>query len=138
MPNDTAFLLDSDFFVGYFIVDDAHHARAIQQVRQLDRLMPRLFVSNLVVVETATLLSKRGHHRTAQQFLTYIRSTEFDVVYIDDEVQQAAEQLFTSQNKAASLVDCANVVLAQHLGITNLLAFDKFYGEFDLSFLHAS
>jgi predicted nucleic acid-binding protein len=138
MPNDTTFLLDSDFLVGYFIADDAHHARAIQRVRQLDQLMPRLFVNNLVVVETATLLSKRGHHHTAQKFLAYIRSAEFDVVYVDDALQQAAEQLFASQKKVASLVDCANVVLAQNMEITNLLAFDKFYGEFDLSYIRAS
>jgi predicted nucleic acid-binding protein len=136
MTHEQVYLLDSDFFYGLFVQPDPHHERANRVIDELEQQVTRLFVSNIILVETPSLLSKRGYHSIAKQFLSFVRTAEFDVVYVDDVIQREAERLFDAEQFEASIADCCNVVIARRLGIRKLLAFDKFYGKFDLEYLH--
>jgi predicted nucleic acid-binding protein len=87
----------------------------------------------LVVLETATVLSNPDGHQVAKQFLQVVEEYGLPVIHIDEDLQQATIELFKSRAaKGTSMVDCANAVVAQQLGIPQVFSFDRFYNQFRL------
>lgn len=119
-------LVDSDAFIGWLNTQDAHHARATQLFEQAFSQKHQLVTTSFVVSETATVLSARINQVAAIRFLDLVSA--YPIIHITEELQQAALALFRKQvTKRTSVVDCSNVVVAQHFGIADILSFDGFY-----------
>ncbi|NOG49628.1 MAG: type II toxin-antitoxin system VapC family toxin [Chloroflexi bacterium] len=134
MPSSFNYLIDSDTFVGLFLPDDALHTTVVRLFDQIERQFQRLATTNWVVAETATVLSNRDTQATAIKFLTMIEEGEIPVLPITEELERRTHSLFKEQTtKKTSMVDCSNVAVAKHYGISDMLAFDGFYERFELA-----
>ena len=123
-------LIDSDIFVALFMPEDLLAEEAQRLYQQLKAGIPTKFVTtNMVVAETATVLSNRAGHQVAKQFLD--RVAEMDVWFINEDLERETHQLFRQQTKSRgiSMVDCANVVVMRRLHIGKIFSFDKFYKD---------
>ncbi|MBL8164021.1 MAG: type II toxin-antitoxin system VapC family toxin [Anaerolineae bacterium] len=127
-------LLDSDVFIGLFVKTDAHHGRVQQLLTAFAQThSTQITTTNLVVTETATMLSRRHYQEVACRFLRYLRTADFAIVHITPELQRAAEDLFLSiHTENVSVVDCANVAAVQAGKSDALFSFDRFYSRFPL------
>ncbi len=126
-------LVDSDVFVAYFVEEDAHHARVVSTLAKFHAHYQPLAATNLVVTETASLLSRRYSYALAVRFLKYLWDSNFPVIYIDSDMHAAGCQLFTDvEREGTSLVDCLNVIAVQRYALSSILSFDKFYRRFGI------
>lgn len=124
-------LVDSDAFVGRFYPQDAHHKRSKQVFSALRTERRRLVTTNLVVLETATVLSHRTGQVAARKFIEeFIRTGKIDVIFVTEDLQEDAIDLFLEQNKkGTSVVDCSNVAVMRRYQIPMLFSFDKAYAR---------
>jgi len=129
-------LIDSDAFVGWMLAKDAHHQQTVQIFERLIEDQVAIATTNLVVGETATVLSHRQGQALAKTFLDQvIEASDFPIIFIDEDLHQQALDIFKQQTKRGiSLTDCANVAVIQRFGITSIFSFDRFYTkEFGLN-----
>jgi len=128
MQNNAEILVDSDAFVGWMYAADSHHnkvQRIFQEVRQA-RL--RMITNSWVVAETATVLSHRSGQKAAKNYLNTLRTLEFPIIHIDEDLQEDATQIFEQQDKkGTSMVDCGNVAVMYRYDISRIFSFDRFY-----------
>ena len=126
-------LVDSDFLVGFFLTGDAHHQKT-KLIYQDTAVGNRLFISNLVIQETATVLSHLVSMETARMFKQKLSKLNLTEIKIDQKMEDLAWQFFLTQTKkGSSFVDCSNLAIMQVLGVDKVLSFDKFYpNEFKL------
>ncbi len=127
MPGEQV-LLDSDAFVGWLVAHDAHHTRMLQVLDAMrqDRIQP--LTTNLVVAETATMLSYRMSHTHAVRFLKLAASVR--TVLINQELHERTLEIFARQTRnKTSFVDLANVAVMQALNIPWIVSFDKTYAH---------
>ena len=123
-------LVDSDAFIGWLVAADAHHqiAAAIFQTLQDRQIL--LTASNLVIAETATVLSYRHGQSLATKFLATIRDSHFPIIHIDEALHQAALEIFRQQpHRGTSVTDCANVAVMHRFNIPAIFSFDQFYAK---------
>lgn len=135
MPSDVLqyhALVDTDAFVGWFYPQDAHHSRCKAMFTQLKSQQRRLVTTNLVTLETATVLSYRTGQTAARKFVEgFIRAGKMDVIPVSPELLDEAFDLFLEQaKKGTSVVDCSNVVVMRRFHIPTIFSFDRFYKAF--------
>ncbi len=118
--------VDSDVFVALFFSGDANAERARRLLQKLTDSETNVITSNMVRMETATVLSHRQGMTAANQFLA---STKLmDAINATDELLEESLQLFSEQQKrGSSVVDCINVSIMRRYGITEIASFDKAY-----------
>ncbi len=126
-------LVDSDAFVGLFVEHDAHFSQAQHAFHAFASSHRLLVTTNLVITETASMLSRRIRYELACRFIEYIRAGNFPVLFIDKSIHEEASDIFLDQQQEkTSMVDCANVAVARYYNIPSILGFDKFYKKFGL------
>ena len=131
--NNFEVLIDSDVFVGMFLPDDAHQQRASELFDQFEQQRTKLAVTNLVIAETATVLSWKDTQETAKKFLSMIENSNIPVLSITKSLEKDAWRIFKDQpTKKTSFVDCLNVAVADHFHIPQICGFDKFYERFEI------
>lgn len=141
MENDAHVLIDSDAFVGWLVERDAHHQKITRILEHLKAKKMPLITTSAVVTETATVLSHRIGQQLAQLFLAeVIEKEDFPVVFISESIYHAALTLFKSQTqRGTSFTDCANVIVANQLGLRSIFSFDQAYPKyFGLKLLNGS
>lgn len=133
VPDHFDVLIDSDAFVGWLYVEDAHHEEVSKTFDLLEhqKLIPA--TTNLVLMETATVLSHKSGQALAGTFLDLMSG--FAVVNLDETLQEETISLFKLQEaKGTSMVDCSNVVIMRAFEIPFIFSFDKFYAKHDLKY----
>ncbi len=126
-------LVDSDVFVAYLVEQDAHHDHVVSTLAKLYAHYRPLAATNLVVTETASLLSRRYSYVLAVRFLKYLAESNFPIIFVDSDLHAAGCHLFTDvQREGTSLVDCLNVIVVQQYALSAILSFDKFYQRFGI------
>ena len=126
-------LPDSDAFIGLFVDHDAHFQQAQQAFHSFASSERLLVTTNLVITETASMLSRRIRYELACRFIKYIRDGNFSIIYTDKYIHETANDIFLAQNREnTSMVDCANVAVARYYNIPTILGFDGFYEKFGL------
>lgn len=125
-------LVDSDAFVGKFNPLDAHHSQCKDLFEQLKTGGKRLVTTNLVVLETATVLSYRRGQQAAREFLErFVYAGKIDIIPVNSDLQEKTLDLFLQQTKkGTSVIDCSNVVVMRHYHIPTIFSFDRFYKGF--------
>ncbi len=87
--------------------------------------------SNLVFVETVSLLTKRaGKHVALRVGEWILGSDSLHVVHVDELLQREAWALFESRrDKEYDLVDCASFVIMERHRITEVFSFDRHFSQ---------
>lgn len=121
-------IIDSNVFIAVFLVEDSLHGRAVQLVSQLKRQGTVFFTINLVLHESATVLSMRRGMTSARTFYASVHDFVDQIVPFDESVEQESWKIFLSQTKkGTSFVDCAILASAHHYKIDKIVSFDRFY-----------
>lgn len=123
-------LVDSDGLFAIYKVKDPHHINSIKTYKRLRQSETPLCITNLVVYETATLLSYRISQQQAVQFLNDIFTADFNHIFITEQLAEKTLFLFLVQTKKrTSFVDCANAVVMKEFKIDKIFSFDEFYKD---------
>ena len=121
-------LIDSDFFFGLFVGVDYHHRKCIALLKDCVNKNRRLVASNLVVQETATVISGKRSQSDAKLFLVELAKMPVQILFIGEEDENLIWEVFKKQTKKrTSFVDCANLTIAQKYKFDGILSFDTFY-----------
>lgn len=123
-------LVDSDAFIGLFYPDDAHNKRSTQLFEKYKGKNVNFVTNSHVIAETATVLSHKRQFSLARDFLQSVKTLNFPVIFIDEEMLGESLNIFLDQEKrGVSVTDCINAYLMQRFNISQIFAFDKFYHE---------
>ena len=129
-------LVDSDAFISFFVVQDAHYKHAQTAFHAFSSSGQILVTTNAVITETASMLSRRISYPVACRFVEFIRDGDFPIIYLDRALQDSAHSIFLVQNKEnTSMVDCTNVAVARYYSIPTIFGFDRFYTKFGLALI---
>lgn len=125
--------LDSGAFFALLVAEDAFHQRAIELFQRADSENWNLVTTNLIVVETYTLIlarTRRGRDNTVA-FLDSLDSSTVHVERItkNDEVL-GAEIVRTQRDKMYSLCDAISFAVMRRMGIVETISFDKHFREY--------
>lgn len=121
-------LVDSDAFVGKIYKNDQHYPTANRIFAYLKQAKASIVTTNLVVMETATVLSHRDGQTVACAFLQAMQRGDIPVIRVSDQLEAEAFSIFSRQTKkGTSVTDCANVAVVRHLQIPRIFSFDKVY-----------
>ena len=121
-------LLDSDFLFGSFVDSDAHFALASGMMRKIRASEAKLVCLNLVIHESATLMSYKCGHDYAKSFVSKIIELPIVIKQLDQHIEESAWDIFLAQKKkGTSFIDCSNLAYLEHKGLDAIASFDQFY-----------
>lgn len=121
-------LADSDFLFGLFVPDDLHYKRARQIWLDIMKKDIEVFVLNLAVQETSTVLSHKRGQLTAISFVDKLPGLRLKILEVDINMEEEGWKIFKSQTKkGTSFVDCTNIAAIHKYKFDGILSFDKFY-----------
>ncbi|OGG14059.1 hypothetical protein A3D77_00945 [Candidatus Gottesmanbacteria bacterium RIFCSPHIGHO2_02_FULL_39_11] len=120
-------LVDSDILVGAFRKDDTNNFKAISLLK-LILSNHQGYIINLVLMESATVLSHRIGMDAVKLFLKRFPELELTIIDMDHNLEEKAWEIFTKQTKkGCSYVDCANLASIAHYHLDKIASFDGFY-----------
>ena len=121
-------LVDSVIFFSLINIQDANHQKSRYLNNKFIKQGVRFLAINLVIFETATVLSHKISQQIAINYLKNITSGKMEIIRLDEEVEKAAFNIFQLllRNKT-SYVDCANMAVMKKMGLTTIFSFDKIY-----------
>lgn len=120
--------IDSAAFVAWFYLHDAHYQRAGERFSWIERERLLPVTSDLVIVETATVLSHRQGQVLARTFLEFVQKVS--TIHVNEELLSETYQLFSQQERrGSSVVDCCNVVVMRRLDIPTIFSFDEVFAK---------
>ncbi len=119
-------VVDSNFWVALFNSWDSLYPKASKVASQLDKNKTRLVLTNLIFLETVTVLSQRRGRRAAIETGEYLLANpNIEKIHIDSDLQKSSWQIFKEiANKNASFVDCSTIAVMKAEGLHRLLTFD--------------
>lgn len=121
-------LVDSDIYYSLLDKNDANHKQALLLNKKYLIKGIEFITLNLVIFETATVLSHKINQQTAVFFLQNVLSGKMQIIRLDEYIEKEAFKIFVrQQRKNMSFVDCANMALMKKLGLTTIFSFDKIY-----------
>lgn len=123
-------LVDSDCLVGAFRDEDPHHSEALTLLKKYGLKGDTLSVLNLVLQETATVLSHRTGMNAVRLFYEKYPALEMGKIDISGELENYSWEVFLKQTKkGTSFVDCANLAANEYYHLDGILSFDRFYSS---------
>lgn len=121
-------LLDSDALFALYVASDLHHSKAKEIFEKLLAEKAETLVTNLVLQETATIISYRFGQRQSIDFLESFGKAGIRQIFIGENLTVKTWKIFKSQlKKGTSFIDCANVAIYQEKSVDLIMSFDKFY-----------
>lgn len=121
-------IIDSNVFVAVFLLEDSLHSRATQLVSELKRKGAVFYTIDLVLQESATVLSMRKGMTSARTFYASVHDFVDQTVPFDENLEKESWKIFLSQTKkGSSFVDCAVLASVRHYKIDKIASFDRFY-----------
>jgi len=114
---------------------DDNHQPAREIWRRMQREKCRPFTTNVLVIETHTLLLIRSHHTVARSWLT---AQPFPEKLVTEQEYADARQLITDYNdKEFSLADATSFVVMERLRTRWAFTFDEHFVQYGFSSLTA-
>lgn len=122
------YLADSDFLVGLFREEDPHHLESIKILEERYIGDTELMAINLVIQESATVLSHRVGMEAVRLFWDKFPKLNMTIIPVDEGLEKESWNIFLKQTKkGCSFVDCANLAVVKKYKLDGILAFDDFY-----------
>ena|SRR3990167_1719294 len=121
-------LVDANVLVALYRPNDALNLKASELVRKLHQSGCRFFALNLVIQESATVLSMREGMASANNFYSKYKKIIDVEIDTDRELEDHSWKIFLKQTKkGSSFVDCANLAAIERYKLDGIVSFDKFY-----------
>lgn len=121
-------LLDSDALFALYSASDALHLKAREIFKTFLEKEEKLLVTNLVLQETATVISYRFGQNQAIEFLNSFERSGIEQIFVGEKITLKTWKIFKEQlKKGTSFVDCANVAVYKEGAADRIMSFDKFY-----------
>lgn len=121
-------LVDSDIFFSLTNKRDTNHNKVISLNRKFIKQKIKFFTTNLVVFETATVLSHKISQQAATTFLKEITSGAMEIIHLDEMSEKDALNIFNKQQREnTSFVDCANMAVLKKINLKYIFSFDRVY-----------
>ncbi len=121
-------LLDANVLVALYRPEDGSHDNAVKVVSMLKDVAWEFVCTNLLVQETATVLSMRVGMNLARKFLKDYHDIISEEIFIDGDVENLSWKIFSNQQKkGTSFVDCANLAVIEKYRLDGIVSFDTFY-----------
>lgn len=126
---ESSFLVDSDFLIALYSVDDTNHSQAMRLLEGLNRFSStKLFISLFVYGETVTVLSQRVAQKTAHFFMNDVEGQGVSFLFISQQQFRTAQTIFHAQHsKNVSFVDAVNITFMRENRFAGLISFDRDY-----------
>lgn len=123
-------LLDSDALFGLFVPHDAHH-KTVKAIIKKNLIPQNSFrVLNLVIQETATLISYKINQEVSLSFLENFSTLATHIITLTEVIERNAWDIFKKQTKkGTSFIDCANLATVEYYKLDGILTFDEFYPQ---------
>ncbi len=123
-------LVDSDCLVGALKEGDPHQKSSIKLLKSHGERGDTIYVLNIVLQETATVLSHRTGMNAVRLFLQTLPSLNLQIINLYDSLEKYAWEIFLAQTKkGTSFVDCANLATMEYYKLDGILSFDEFYKD---------
>lgn len=123
-------LLDSDFLFGLFVPDDVHHKNTKRILKKVKGQGATFYALNLVIQETATVVSNKRTQKDATRFVDNLDSVVNTIIVLSPEVEEKTWKLFLEQKEdEISFIDCANLASLEEYNLDKIASFDGFYPE---------
>lgn len=123
-------LVDSDCLVGAFKEGDPHQKTSIKFLYHHTKEGDSLYVLNIVLQETVTVLSHRTGMDAVRLFHKSLPSLNLVIINLNESLENNSWTIFLSQTKkGTSFVDCANLAVVEYYKLDGILSFDEFYKE---------
>ncbi len=123
----TSILIDSDFLISLIIQTEPKHSKAKQLFKKLSS-NDDIFCLNLVLQETATVLSHKFSQTLAKTFYRNVKQILPKIIYLNQNLEKKTWKIFLSQTKKnISFIDCANLATKKTYKLDRIFSFDKFY-----------
>lgn len=118
---------DSNFFIGLYNSQDSMHENSKRVSRQIGKIKPQVFISNLVFLEIVTVLSQRcGRERAVRIGNRLIKEGKIGILFVNENLTMRAWEIFKQiPKKNMSFVDCSSLVVMDVEGINKFLTFDE-------------
>lgn len=121
-------LVDSDFLIANYRIDDPSHRKASESARELNKQKHKFYCLNIVVQESTTVISKKMGMNHARKFYSGLRNFIDIFVILDEQTERKAWEIFLAQTKkGTSFVDCANLAALEKYKFDKILSFDTVY-----------
>lgn len=121
-------VLDSNVLVALYKLDDSTHQQAKEITRRLHEQGDAFVVLNLIVQESATVISMKVGQEEAKDFYQKRDRVIDREIALDDILEAQAWKIFLRQlKKGTSFIDCANLAFIEKYKLDGILSFDKFY-----------
>jgi len=135
MPlKDHSAIIDSSYFCSYFNEKDSLFERSNILSKKLEDF--NLFTSNLILMETYTVLAQKAGKGASVNFGKYIRSQQnIQVLWVSELIEDDSWEIFKSiKSKNVSYVDCTTISLAENEGINYIVSFDEHFRKLSKHF----
>lgn len=121
-------VLDSNVLVALYKFDDSTHQQAKEITRRLHEQGDTFVALNLIVQESATVISMKVGQEEAKGFYQKKDRVIDREIALDDVLEGQAWKIFLRQlKKGTSFIDCANLAFIEKYKLDGILSFDKFY-----------
>lgn len=128
--------VDSSAYLALLDRQDNNHSQATTIVRQLAAKHFRQFTTNILVIETHSLVLARMGMRQATQFLREMDQTNTVIVRARLADEDYAKQIiFRYQDKDFSLADAISFAVMERLGIARAFTFDRHFAQYGFNVL---
>lgn len=121
-------IVDSNVLIALVKADDSTHLVAKRLVLNLHDKGYVFIALNLVIQESATVISMKVGQKAAKDFFENRARVIDQEIYLDSDLEKTAWRIFIEQNKkGTSFIDCANLAVIQKYKLDGILSFDEFY-----------
>lgn len=120
-------LVDTGGWVGYFDRRDSYHAEAVRAFEQAQEERLNLMTTDLVLVETVTLMRRRAGLEAALRAWTELeQETLADLFRVQPQDMARGRAAMRKHGQIAlSAVDSVSIAVMRHLGVSTILTFDN-------------
>jgi len=123
-----AFFIDTGAFLAKEIEADQHHRRAAGFWSDLQDQVPRLYSSQHVLDETATLLARRTSYAWAAEWGRDVLATGIQWLEANEkDLLDASVQMRKFADQAVSFTDCLSFVLMRKERLRDVFGFDSHF-----------
>lgn len=121
--------IDTAAWLALFDPRDTNHVLANTTYKSLLPRYTRIITTNVVVLETYTLLYRRTNYNTALKFLTNSAGIKkLTKLYSDEDLETRAESILRRYNdQDFSFVDAVSFAVMEDLNITTAFTFDHHF-----------
>jgi predicted nucleic acid-binding protein len=123
--------VDTSFYVAFVYPRDAHHREALTIARELAMNRVGLTTTNVVAIETHSLVLARAGRDAALRALQRIYATR-ELLHRVDEADERRAMAILEQygDKDFSFADATSFAVMERLGINTAVAFDRHFVQF--------